>query len=80
VTFDVVVGGTVNGVDVDAYAMRIHEGIGWSKLGPKSLLKQAGQSEIVGEKFLERAFDGRINKTLTNIYDALTKGVKRYVG
>jgi hypothetical protein len=84
VTFDVVVGGIVNGVDVDAYASIIHEGITRSgnamDLGPRSILKQAGQTEIVGEKFLERAFDGRINKTIANILEAVTNGVKKYVG
>lgn len=38
------------------YSVRIHEGIGWENLGPKSQIKQAVYPEVVvGAKFLERA-------------------------
>jgi len=38
------------------YTIRIHEGIGWEKLGPRSLIKQSIYPEVeVGAKFLERA-------------------------
>jgi len=42
------------------YAMYIHEGE--YKLGKNSQMKQLGQSEIVGRKFLERAFYENIAK------------------
>lgn len=38
------------------YTVRIHEGIGWENLGPKSKIKQSVYPEVVvGAKFLERA-------------------------
>lgn len=77
-TLDIVVGGTVNGVDVDQYATVMHESD--YKLGPKSRLKQAQSPYIVGPKFLERAFTGRIETALANIYDALVGKVRTYVG
>jgi len=56
VAYDIIVGGMVNGVDVDDYIDFIHESI--YNLGEKSLLKQASDPlHTVGPKFLERAFD-----------------------
>lgn len=77
--FEVYVGGTVRGVNVDAYASRIHDGIGWSNLGPKSLAKQAGTSRVVGMKFLSRAFDEREQPIMRRLLDVLTRGVIRRV-
>jgi len=51
------VGGTVHGVDVDQYALIMHEAE--YNLGPKSLAKQAGSGRPVGRKYLERAFNER---------------------
>lgn len=52
---DIVAGGEVNGVNVDEYAVIMHESD--YNLGPGSQAKQAGQQNIVGRKFLERAVD-----------------------
>jgi len=56
-TETVEVGGTVHGVDVDRYALVMHEAE--YHLGPKSLAKQAGSGRMVGRKYLERAFKER---------------------
>lgn len=43
---------------VGAYYIQMHEGIGWSSLGPKSIAKQlANPGIMVGRKYLERAVD-----------------------
>lgn len=42
------------------YAMYIHEA--HYKLGPTSAMKQAGQSEVVGRKYLERAMTENVGK------------------
>jgi hypothetical protein len=59
---DVVVGGFVNGVNVDHYAALIHEHYSSMKPGPGTIAKQAANPQhLVGEKFLERAV--RDNRT-----------------
>lgn len=78
--YTIEVGGTINGVNVDEYAERIHEGL-WDELGPKSIEKQAAVAPlIVGEFFLTRAFDNRLPTTLKRIEEALIRGVSRHVG
>lgn len=75
------VGGTVNGVNVDEYAEIIHEGLGWSKLGPASLAKAATVAPlIVGPHFLWRAFDGRVKDTIQRVEEAMYRGARRHVG
>ncbi len=52
----IVAGGEVNGVDVDKYAILIHEHYESMKPGPKTLEKMAKYPEhIIGSRFLERA-------------------------
>lgn len=55
-TIKIVVGGTVNGVNVDAYAAEVHEHYESMHPGPGTIAKRiANPSRYVGEKFLERA-------------------------
>ncbi len=52
----VVAGGEVNGVNVDQYAVIIHEHYESMKPGPKTLEKMAKYPDhVIGSKFLERA-------------------------
>jgi hypothetical protein len=67
---EVGVGGIVNGVDVDAYATEMHEGL--YSLGPRSEAKQASNGHIVGRKFLERALDEREPKMKEEIETAVS--------
>jgi HK97 gp10 family phage protein len=60
---DIVVGGIVNGVNVDEYAALIHENYSSMTPGPGTLAKrQANPSAYVGEKFLERALRDQEDK------------------
>jgi HK97 gp10 family phage protein len=71
---DIVVGGQVRGVDVDRYAMMVHENYeGMLRVvrkdgtpggpGPGTLAKRAANpGRYVGEKFLERAVDDMMPK------------------
>lgn len=55
---DIVAGGEVRGVDVDAYAALIHEDYESMRPGPNTILKRAAHPDhIVGGKFLTRAAD-----------------------
>jgi HK97 gp10 family phage protein len=53
------------------YAEWIHEGT--YNLGPGSLAKQAGQSEGVGPKFMERAFDEGKDDREQMVFDEIRK-------
>jgi hypothetical protein len=74
---DVVAGGEVNGVDVDQYAAMIHEHYSSMKPGKNTIAKMAANpGVIVGEKFLERAYEKieeKLNKDM--IFD-VSKDVK----
>lgn len=60
---DIVVGGMVRGVDVDQYAMLIHENYESMKPGPGTIAKRAANpGRYVGGKFLERAVDAQMPK------------------
>ncbi|WP_062120532.1 HK97 gp10 family phage protein [Aureimonas sp. AU40] len=60
---DVVAGGEVNGVNVEQYALYVHENYSSMQPGPKTLAKQqANPSRIVGEKFLERAAEAEFQR------------------
>lgn len=81
---DIVAGGEVNGVNVDDYAVIMHESD--YNLGPKSRQKQAGQTEMVGPKFLERAalqegkhMEGYTKKTVFSTLQAIFKGLVRSI-
>lgn len=63
------------GVNVGAYVERIHEGIGWSKLGPKSRAKAAATGKRVGRKFLERAFKSRLYRMEQRIRGAVRRAL-----
>jgi len=53
---NVIMGGMVNGVNVDNYAVEVHENYSQMKPGPGTVAKrQANPQRYVGEKFLERA-------------------------
>jgi hypothetical protein len=76
--FNIEVGGIVNGVDVDEYALKMHESA--YKLGHLSEVKQARVGRVVGPKYLERAFDERVEIMTRRVNDALFQGMNRYVG
>jgi len=55
---DIKAGGEVNGVNVDEYAVQIHENYSDMKPGKGTLAKMAANPGVqIGEKFLERAYD-----------------------
>lgn len=81
---DITAGGEVNGVNVDDYAVIMHESD--YSLGPKSRAKQTAQQEIVGPKFLERAaldegkhMQGYTKKTVFSTLQAIFKGLVRSI-
>lgn len=56
-------GGVVNGVNVDEYAMRIHENYIDENAGPGTRAKRlANPGRYVGGKFLERAIAEEVNR------------------
>lgn len=65
---EIEVGGVVNGVNVDQYALEMHESV--YNLGPESLKKQAGQQRIVGRKYLERAVEERDREMQRRLQEA----------
>lgn len=78
--YTIEVGGTINGVNVEDYAEIIHEGIGWTKLGERSMAKQGRVAPyIVGEKFLERALESRLQIMTKRVADAAALGTIRNV-
>jgi hypothetical protein len=71
---DIVVGGEVRGVDVDQYAMLIHENYRGMNPGKGTLAKQAANpGRIVGEKFLERAVDDQMPKIIAQMSAAIIR-------
>ena len=74
VTTTVSVGGTVNGVEVDAYTLFTHEAD--YNLGPKSAEKAQRTGEPVGRKYLERSFREREPHIVENIADAVRKALE----
>lgn len=55
-TIQIVAGGEVNGIDVDAYAALIHENYASMKPGLNTIAKRdANPGVYIGEKFLDRA-------------------------
>ena len=56
----VVMGGSVDGVNVDAYAYEVHEHYSAMGVGPGTMAKRiANPGRLVGEKFLTRAAEGQ---------------------
>lgn len=78
--YNITVGGVVNGVNVDEYAQIIHDGIGWWKLGPKSIEKQGRVPVLVGQDFLRRAIRDNEAKLINAVHMAAYKGAQKYVG
>jgi hypothetical protein len=71
---EIVVGGEVRGVDVDRYAMLIHENYAGMKPGPGTLAKQsANPGRVIGEKFLERAVDDQMPKIQAQMSAAIIR-------
>jgi hypothetical protein len=76
--FYVFVADELNGVNIRDYVVAMHEQFGAAyQLGPASLAKQAGQPEIVGGKFLERAFEERKEPLVKAIGDAVKRSLKQ---
>ena len=68
----IVMGGVVNGVNVDKYVLEVHESISRMKPGPNTLAKMAANpGRKIGEKFLERALEENQDK----LEKALIEGV-----
>jgi hypothetical protein len=82
---EIVVGGEVRGVDVDRYAMMVHENYeGMLRAvrkdgsqggpGPGTLAKRAANpGRYVGEKFLERAVDDQMPKIIAQMSAAIIR-------
>lgn len=77
---DVVFGGIVRGVDVDRYAMQIHEnyeGMLRKGPGPGTLAKMAANpGRIIGSKFLQRAVDAEESKLKASLLKASVTELK----
>jgi HK97 gp10 family phage protein len=59
----IVAGGEVDGVDVDAYVVMIHEHYDEMRPGEGTRLKmQANPGRLIGDHFLTRAYDAQENK------------------
>lgn len=66
------VGGSVNGVDVEEYAMSVHENYGDMTPGPGTIAKrEANPGRYVGEKFLQRAVEDQRQKLMKAMIDAI---------
>jgi HK97 gp10 family phage protein len=71
---DIVVGGEVRGVDVDRYAMLIHENYEGMNPGKGTIKKrEANPGRYVGGKFLERAVDDMMPKIQKQMAEAIIR-------
>lgn len=67
-------GGFVGGVNVDRYALEVHENYESMKPGPGTLAKmQANPGRIIGSKFLERAIEASRGKLQKAMVEAVIK-------
>ena len=73
---DIVCGGMVEGVDVDQYAMRIHENYNEMNPGYGTILKQQRVDVKVGGKFLTRAVDSQKDRLSRDIIEAVITAAK----
>jgi hypothetical protein len=68
---DIEVGGVVNGVDVSAYAVHVHENYSSMNPGPGTVAKRnSNPGRYIGEKFLERAvkdYEETLNKAIMQV-------------
>jgi hypothetical protein len=70
----VVMGGFVNGVNVDEYAVEIHENYESRSPGPGTIAKrEANPGRYVGGKFLERALEENRDKIERGMFTAVMK-------
>lgn len=70
----IVVGGNVNGVNVDRYAAEVHENYDSSHPGPGTLAKmQANPGRIIGRGFLTRAVEAQREKMEKAMLSAVVK-------
>ncbi|MCP1540061.1 hypothetical protein [Methylorubrum extorquens] len=73
---DIEVGGIVNGVNVDEYAMQIHENYGSMNPGKGTIAKRdANPGRFIGEKFLERAVEAVEGKLRPSLIQAVLRGI-----
>lgn len=76
----VAVGGMVDGVNVDKYALRVHEGHGPKPggfgIGPGTIAKAQALGRFVGRKFLERAYRERAPHITDELIQAVSKVLK----
>ena len=71
---DIVVGGEINGINVDQYALEIHEHYESYTPSKETLAKrQANPGRYVGEKFLERALTSPRVRIVEGIFQAIMK-------
>jgi hypothetical protein len=81
---DIVMGGWVRGVNVDRYAVIIHENYeGMLKHGPgkNTLAKMAANpGRFIGSKFLTRAGDKEKDKLMGDMIVAVQRGIKESEG
>lgn len=69
---DIVCGGESDGVNVDDYALEVHENYSHMKPGPGTLAKMAANPGIeIGEKFLTRAVESQSDKLSRDIIEAV---------
>lgn len=74
---DIEVGGFVDGVNVDLYAMEIHENYDAKRAGPGTRAKQAANpGRYVGGKFLERALASETPKLRPSLIEAIVRAVR----
>lgn len=78
---DVVMGGIVDGVNVDNYATEMHENYDDYEPGEATKMKQAQHPErIVGGKFLERAADVERRKLQPTMLEMITSTLREIWG
>ncbi len=71
---EIVVGGTVRDVNVDNYAMLIHENYESMNPGPETIAKRAANpGRDIGSKFLERAVDDMMPKIQKQMIAAINR-------
>lgn len=74
---DIDVGGIVNGVNVDLYALEVHENYDAKRAGPGTIAKmKANPGRTIGAKFLERAADAEKPKIQPSLIQAVIQAIR----
>lgn len=74
---DIVMGGMVRGVDVDRYAVAIHENYEAYKAGKNTIAKRAANpGRYIGSKFLTRAGDKEKDKLMQDMITTVQGALK----